>query len=266
MQMRNKNMVNTLKVLSLLFVFSFMVSCGSKKKIASAASAVDAEAASVIAKHVQQELDFESIRGRMKVHFQTAHVDQAATVSFRMKKDEVIWLSAELLGIPLAKVMITPESVQYYEKIGNTYFEGDFRLLSKLLGTPMDFDKVQNLFLGQTIYNLQNEPYELTASNKGYQLESKEWDLVKKLFLLDAATYKTLAQQLSQTNANRNVTVTYPQYQEVGSKIFPKEIKIIANDGGSTTQIEMGFKSIQFDMPLSFPFSIPSGYEKISVE
>ncbi len=99
------------------------------------------------------------------------------TVNFRMKKDDTIWMSGQLLGIPLAKVMITPNSVQFYEKITRTYFDGDFRLLSDLLGTPLDFQKVQNLLLGQTIYDLREERYQLTESARGYQLKPVEQEI-----------------------------------------------------------------------------------------
>ena len=41
----------------------------------------------------------------------------------------------------MAKALITPTKVSYYEKINNTYFEGDFSLLSNWLGTDLDFQK-----------------------------------------------------------------------------------------------------------------------------
>lgn len=179
---------------------------------------------------------------------------------------DTIWLSASVLNFPLAKVLITPESVKYYEKIGGTYFDGDFSLLSRLLGTPLDFQKVQNLLIGQTIYDLRTGGYKLTESARGYQLEPSAEDFIQKMFLLDTKNFRTVAQQLSQVGKARSVTVTYPEYQEAGGRVFPKQIKIIANHDRSNTQVDMEFRSLEFDVPVRFPFDIPSGYDEIILE
>jgi hypothetical protein len=52
----------------------------------------------------------------------------------------------------MAKASITPTSVSYYEKIKGTYFEGDFSALSQWLGTDLDFNKIQNMLLGEAAH------------------------------------------------------------------------------------------------------------------
>ena len=251
--------------LSLLFLL-FLTACGTKKAEMGAVAPADEAVASVVASHYANEVDFETLQGKLAVQYETEERSQNVTVSFRMKKNDTIWMSGQLLGIPLAKVLITPNSVKFYEKITKQYFEGDFRLLSDLLGTPLDFQKVQNLLLGQTIYDLRQERYKLTESVRGYQLEPVKEGFLKKMFLLDAGNFKAVAQQLGQRNENRSVTVTYPEYQKIGNRIFPGEIKIVANEGPDNTNINMKFRSVEFNVPVSFPFSIPSGYEEIELE
>ena len=259
-------MGNKLHLIFLAFIIVSLTSCGAKKAKMGAVLPEDAAVTSVIQNHYEREVDFETLQGKLSVNYQSAERSQSVTVAFRMKKNDTIWMSGQLLGIPLAKVMITPNSVQFYEKITKTYFDGDFSLLSDLLGTPLDFQKVQNLLLGQTIYDLRDERYMLTESTRGYQLKPADEALLTKLFLLDAGNYKALAQQLGQKNENRSVTVTYPSYQKIGARIFPGEIKILANEGAENTRIDMTFRSLDFNVPVSFPFSIPSGYEEISIE
>lgn len=258
--------MNKYTIASLLLVFILVTSCGSRKGITSTDPDEDAAVAGVISNHYNKEADFKTMQGKLRVQYQTEDRTQAVTVTYRMKKNDTIWMSGQLLGIPLAKVLITPDSVFFYEKISQQYFEGDFRLLSDLLGTPLDFQKVQNLLLGQTIYDLRDERYELSQSAQGYQLVPSDQELIKKLFLLDAGHYRAMAQQLSQDQENRSVTVTYPDYQVVNGQYLPKEIKIIASEGSANTRIEMQFRSVELDVPVSFPFSIPSGYDEISLE
>lgn len=259
--------MNKIKLTVLLLTLVILSSCGSgRTPTMGTAPAEDAAVAAVVKNHYENEADFETAQGRLRVQFQNESQNQTVTVTYRIKKDETIWMSAQLMGFPLAKVMITPKSVQFYEKISGTYFDGDFSLLSDLLGTPLDFDKVQNLLMGQTIYDLREERYRLTESSRGYQLAPAREEGIKKLFLLDGGNYKALAQQLSQEGASRGVTVTYPSYQTVNQQIFPQEIKIVANEGSSNTQIDMQFRSVEFNAPVSFPFSIPSGSDEIIIE
>lgn len=248
-------------VIALAIILS---SCGSTKK--KVLPAEDAAVQKVILEHKNSEVDFETLSGRLRVHYKDASSDHSVTVSFRMKKDDTIWMSGKLLGFPLAKVLITPNSVQYYEKISGTYFDGDFRLLSDLLGIPLNFEKVQNLLIGQAIYDLSAENYKLTDSPRGYELEPTADAFLKKMFLLNPANYRVMAQQIRQPDANRGLVVTYPQYQEVNGRIFPEEIRIVANEENESTMVDMEFKSVEFNVPLSFPFSIPSGYEEIILE
>ena len=251
------------KHLIILSICALLFSC---KSPTATLEIEDAALAKVVATHYDNEADFKTMAGRMKLSYTDDERSQSVTVSYRMQKDSAIWMSAQILGIPLAKVLVTPTKVSYYEKINQTYFDGDFSLLSKWLGTPLDFQKLQNLLLGQTIYDLREEKYKLTESDKGYQLVPlNPNEGITKMFLLDPRTFKTTAQQLAQEKENRNVTVTYPGYQTIHGRTIPEEIKITAYSEGTGTQIEIDFNSMEFDIPVSFPFDIPAGYEEIDI-
>ena len=145
--------------------------------------------------------------------------------------------------------------------------DSDYRLLSKWLAIPLDFVHLQNLLIGQTIYDLRNDRYQLTESSRGYQLvPSKEMEAVRKMFLLDPESFKATAQQLAQETENRSVTVTYPKYQRVSNQSLPEEIRIVANESGSGTQIEISLRSVVLNESVSFPFDIPSGYDEIVID
>lgn len=250
--------------LFLLLISIGISSCGAKK---SALSTKDLAMKKIVAKHKEAAPDFSTLRGRIRAGYATADESQSISISMRMEKDKAIWLSAKLAGIiPLAKVLITPKEVKYYEKINQTYFVGDFSLLSKWLGTKLDFEKVQNLLTGQTIYDLDDATYRLEENENGYQFHSEKGAFLAKLFLLNPKTFKAEAQQLIRSEQNQSLTITYPEYQQVNGFYFPKEIAIIANQGAESTKINIAFRSLEFDVPVSFPFNIPSGYKEITIE
>ncbi len=252
------------KTIGIIGLCIVMVSCGTKRR---ATKIEDAATAKIINNHEASLPDFKTLNGRLKIKYQDENTSQGMGVSFRMKKDSAIWISAQVLGIPLAKALITKKRVSYYEKIGKTYFDGDFSLVNKWLGTPLDYEKLQNLLLGQAVYNLRDDNYKLTESTRGYQLKpSNELEAIKKMFLIDPQNYRAMAQQLTQEKENRGVTVTYSGYQSIDQQLFPEEIHIIANEKGHGTQIDIDFRSIDLNSPVSFPFNIPDGYDKIEVE
>ncbi|WP_339812354.1 DUF4292 domain-containing protein [Zunongwangia profunda] len=251
-------------IFALLLTLS-IAACGTKK-VASGFERSNAKAAGVIKNHYDKAIQFNTLSGKLRATYQDADRTQSVNLSFRMEKDKAIWMSASILGFPMAKAYITPQKVSYYEKVGKTYFDGDFSLVSQWLGTPLDFEKLQNLLLGQAIYDLREDVYTLSESPRGFQLLPKKSSDVKKMFMLDSETFKAKAQQLAQDSKNRSVTVTYGDYQRVAGRLFPETITIIANEGGESTNITLQYRSIEFDGEVSFPFSIPSGYDEISVE
>ncbi|GAA4309873.1 DUF4292 domain-containing protein [Pontixanthobacter gangjinensis] len=252
------------KIFALILVSTLVISCGSRKSTGKIATK-DAEAVSVIKKHYDTEIKFNTVQGKLRAVYQDEEKTQAVNLSFRMEKDKAIWMSASILGFPVAKAYITPTSVSYYEKVSQTYFKGDFSLVSEFLGTPLDFQKLQNLLIGQAIYDLRTEEYKFTQSPRGFQFVKDDEELMKKMFLLSMANFKTEAQQLIQEKGSRGLTVTYDKYQQIDGLTFPENIRIIANEGGSSTNIDLTYRSLSFNEELSFPFDIPSGYEEISL-
>lgn len=254
------------KILGLVFIGLFVVACGTRKSTTGLPTE-NVEAANIIKKHYTNELDFNNVSGKLRAVYQNEKRTQSVSLSFRMEKNKAIWMSASVLGFQVAKAYITPSRVSYYEKVSQTYFDGDFRLLSDLLGTPLDFKKLQNLLIGQAIYDLREESYEFSQTARGFQFLPSEEALVKKMFLLNPKNLKASAQQLAQTRENKSVTITYSDYQKVDGKLFPENIKIIANEGSTSTNIDLTYRSLEFDRDeINFPFDIPSGYDEISVE
>ena len=219
-----------------LLCFSLIVlnSCkGTKAVSESKVKRLTAE--KIIANHYNRSFNFETLNAKIKVKYDDGKKSFSPNATLRIEKDKKIWISVKMLGITLAKVMITPEKVSYYEKINNTYFDGDFKGLSEWLGTKdLDFDKVQQLLLGQALFNLREDKYKSVIVEKAYQLKPKtEKVLFERLFLLHPDNFKIASQQLKQPVENRNLTIDYRSYQKVGNQEFPKEINIQALEGNS---------------------------------
>lgn len=253
----------------LVFLLAFLlIGCkGSKAVVGNSTANPSLSAANIIATHKAASPKFNTLASRVQVVYQDDKKEQSITVSLRMEKDKTIWIKASLLGITLAKAIITPDRVSYYETISNTYFDGDFALLSEWLGTELDFEKTQAILLGQSIFSLNKSSYRSFVSNNKYQLEPKQQpaNFIHTL-LLNPADFKVNSGTLSQPNDRRELSLRYGPYQELNGSMFPSEIFIRSMEAGSKTSIDVRYKKIDLDVSLSFNFSIPDGYEEIVLE
>ncbi|WP_224488250.1 DUF4292 domain-containing protein [Robertkochia flava] len=248
----------------LLLAALVLSSCGSKKMVTSGETKSNLSAKQIIRNHYQNDVDFETLRGRVKVDYTDGNSDQGFSVSLRMKKDEAIWLAATL---SVVKVLITPDRVSFYNKLDNTYFDGDFTLLNELLGTEVNFTMVQNLLLGQSIYDLKDQRYTASIAENLYQLKpDRQLELFKLLFLLEPSNFKIALQQLSQPEKGRILNIAYESYQDVEGKVVPDKISLEALDGAEITRIDLEYRNLEFDQQVTFPYSIPIGYKPIELE
>jgi hypothetical protein len=218
-------------------------------------------AKAIIRNHYKNRLDFKTLSGRMKVDYSDGESSQSVGVSLRMEKDQAIWMSAPL-GV--VKAYITPTRVSFYNKLQNEYFDGDFSYLSNLLGTELDFDKVQNLLLGQSIFALRKDKYQSSVNGNSYELKPiTAMDLFKVMFRIQPGNFKMATQQLSQPLKKRLLEINYKNYQQTESGIIPDNVAIIAIQDDERTVITIEYRNIEFNRPLNFPYKIPEGFNEI---
>ncbi len=252
----------------LLFLCSFLfISCGTSKKVVGGALDASMNAKSIIDLHNDKEPVFTTLASRMQVNYDDGEKSQSVTVALRLQKDETIWVSASILGITLSKMLISKDHVSYYETIGKTYFDGDFSLLSQWLGVTIDFEMAQNILLGQAVFDLTKNKYKASIIGSNYRLSpEKQSEIFQHIFLIQPGTFKMASQQVMQPNEQRILTIDYDSYQEAGSYLFPKSIKITAIEFQKQTRINLEYRNIDVNAQVSFPFRIPNGYEEIRLD
>jgi len=258
----NRGFIRTILV---LFGVLLLTSCRGAKGISGAATAdKNATVKKIVISHEAASPNFNTLAARVQVVYENADRLQSITTSVRMEKDKIIWIKASLLGITLAKILITPDRVSYYETIGNTYFDGDFVFLSELLGTEIDFQKAQAMLLGQSIFTLDGDTYTSEIVQNKYKLlpKTQAQNFIHSL-QLDPLHFKVYSELLSQPSENRLLSVNYGPYDKIGEDWYPSEIQIDATDKEEKTKIKINYKKIDLNVSISFPFTIPRGYLEI---
>lgn len=235
--------------------------CGSTKVASEGSIDKRLTVRTVIRNHISGSANFRTLSGRLGIDYSDGENSQSLTVTLRMKRDEVIWLSAPLGVI---KVYITPERVSFYNKLQNEFFDGDFDYLSQLLGSELDFEKLQNLLLGQAVVDLRDQKYDLGFNEAAYELKpSASLDLYKLFFEIEPRNFRLASQQLSQPLEKRLMEVRYSSYQKVQGQIVPDEVRIAAIDQDDRITIGITYKQVELNRDLTFPYKIPKGFNPV---
>ena len=243
----------------------FFSSCKSKAVLAEGNATKSLDAVKIVNNHYANVTQFKTMYIKANAKYKDEKNTQSVTAEIRIQKDEKILVSVRVLGFTVAKAFITPTSVQYYEKIGSAYFEGDYSALSKWLGTDLDFQKLQNLFLGKPLYDLKNQKLKAEIVTNLYQLQSNKNGLAST-YNFEADNFLLKNQQFTQLSQNRKLQVTYPDYNKFDTLILPLSINLDANQNQKNTSIQLEYKTINLNEELSFPYSVPDGYNRISLD
>lgn len=238
-------------------------SCGPKKFVAEdGLTAKNAKAA--ISIHQSLWPDFKTLNGKIRASYQDKDNSQSVSVNYRIEKDKVIWMSAKALGlVTVAKIKITPNRVQFYEKINGQYFDGDFTLISQLLGVDIDFKGLQNLLFAQSVYPLKAEKNNAKAENYAFVYTHQINPTLQQEAKISTKDFTLQQQMVKHSNQTDFVSVNYLTFTLLNKSPFPKEINILAKKDNETVNLNIQYKDIRVDEELSFPFEIPTHYEEI---
>lgn len=174
----------------------------------------------------------------------------------RILKDSIIWGSMNFLGIPMVKFYITPGRVQYYNKLDQTYYDGNFDLLTQKFGLSFSFNNLQNLLTGDVIVDIDSEKASLEIKPDRYELVPKS-PYIKKLEL--TSFYKMLSGSFYESSQG-DIFLQYANYKKNSGRDMPGTFTIKTVE----KLIKVDYKSIVLDKDLHFPFKIPSNYQKLT--
>ena len=249
----------------------FMISCKSKAVIVAASNEPVAPANYLSAKKIIENYytnknEFSTLYIKSSARYADDKQTQNVTAEIRIKKDEQILISIRFLGITMAKALITPTMVSYYEKINGNYFEGDFSSLSQWLGTDLDYNKIQNMLLGQAIDDLTKGKYIESLLEHTYRLDDTSNINTKKSFFLDADKFLVQKQEITQTAEERMIKEAYADSKVYNEAILPSSVLINTFQKKGNTEINLQYNSVTFNQELSFPYSVPNGYKRIIIK
>ena len=234
----------------------------------------------LVNKLLQNEFDFNTISAKTSVEItDTAGKKTSFKTHLRIKQDSAIWMSiTPLLGIEIARVLITKDTVKLMNRASNEYFIGDFDYINKLFGSDLDYQMLEALLIGNSLdfemnYKIHSKVdrkkdlYFLSTTKKRILKKELEKDKDKlkeqaQVLWLDPETFKIKEILLSTPESDNTLTGIYSNYRALGSQILPYKMNFTLQSK-STIVIDAEYNKFSVGKSLTFPFKIPEKYEPI---
>lgn len=198
-------------------------------------------------------------------------------ISMRAKKDSVIWISiSPLLGIEVARVLITPDTVKFLDRLHGKYQVNTFETINKLLQLKVNFEIVQSLLYGNffaykknenrfnSVY-LEDKYYILSSLTKHKLKRSLEEKDPNKPIIQDVyinhVYFRILKMAVEDQRIGKSLETEYDDFRVTEAGQFPfKSVTRITAEKNFEIRIEYG--KVSTGEPQEFPFSVPNNYER----
>ncbi len=247
----------------LLCILLLTTACGSKKKLAKSGPAL--EVVELINTVKQKELNFDTFSSKVDFSFQSKNnKNLKLKATLRMKNDSLIWVSiTPLLGIEVARALITPDTVKVINRINKEYFIGGFSYFNELLDMDLDFEILQAILIGNSIpYTVSHETM-LKIEEGLYHLsnlkrkENEEID-----YWISSENSKNHKFTYSDKTAKRFLIGEYADFTNIDGQLIPEKLNFELQDA-NTTAVEIRYSRVSLDKFLNFSFNISSKYERV---
>ena len=191
--------------------------------------------------------------------------------TMRIRKDSAIYISiAPILGIEIARALITPDSVKVISRIESTYYYGDLGALSKMFNADVDFYMLQALMLGNDFPHFRNDQFLIKEDPRLLRLEATSryrksglGNPIQQILTVDPANMRIRTNIMEQTHSGHALRADYRSYESVGGMLLPVELNLIFAEQGNSSNLEMTFTRSSLNVPQRMDFSVPARYTPV---
>ena len=297
MVLEAQELIKIMKFLKYFLVLIIISSCKPSKDITSSTN-LDTErlnAKQVIRKVSKSKSKFKSFQSKLKIKLNNKGKSKSYSANIRIIKDKAIWLSSTA-GI--VRVLITKDSLFYYNKLQKNYLKSSFSNIDELLGLKLSYETIESLLISEPVEKINKSDFNDSFNSKGdpyifnWSIISNSPQINKNVFegsyFINSNNFK-INQYSFKIKQDRNsfnlYELSYFDFTDVNNMTFPSKIKLYKTnfevqdreqensvtlnldnyEGVLIDQINLEFKSIKLNNKFKLPFKIPADYKKILI-
>jgi hypothetical protein len=212
-----------------------------------------------------KEIEFQYLDGKARLSFREKSKESEVKAHIRIRKDSVIWMSLNFVGVQGGKALINKDSITVLSNLKKEYYVWNYLELSSRFNFKVNYRIIQQSLLGNLILPIreQDQVEEGTSFNRILQQEGS----VTIQSLVNKITNKIEHVDLVETITGNSIKINYSDFQLVGDNLFPykRTIEVIYKmpDGIVNNIIEFDYRKVEVETEqLRFPFKIPNRYDR----
>lgn len=243
---------------------------------------LDFKTAKALSRYAREnEFRFDWLSAKAEVESTIDGKEESFDIKLAIKKDSAMLVSIRyLLGLEVAKVLITRDSVRFVNYVSKNYFRGDFHYINTLLNADLDFELLQAVLFGNSaeysdddtklkpVTDRQNCRYLLSTVRKRRLRRIQSGESLKdalQILTLSPDNFKILNNEFADPATNRRILVSYSAFQEKDSVFAPRrvDIEIAAQKKAG---LKINYVRIEKSSPQKLSLSIPAKYEELELQ
>jgi hypothetical protein len=244
------------KITLILLFIGVASSCKSKKKLDNSDEVMERSSALALKSISEMNTSFPYSTMRGKGRVRGTGISQGFKIEIRQEWGKIVWIdiSANLMGIKVARLLASADSLHVINRLNKSYISSDIKYLRRYTGLA-DFQIFQALISGQLITTPPRKSKLMLY--EGLWIMEFTFKDAKVEAAYEADTFFLVRQKIVQANGD-HLTAMY-QKKANGEMT---DIRLFGNYEGDAVELNISIDTFDADSKPSFPFQIPSGYSK----
>ncbi|GHE43900.1 DUF4292 domain-containing protein [Sphingobacterium griseoflavum] len=242
--------------------------CKTKQRIKlpdqGAPTAVTAANEASIKSFEMSNLDFHTFSGRAKTKVELDKQVHDLTLNVRIQRDKAIWMSVTAtLGIEVARILITPDSVQILNKLAGEYIAKPFSYIYHYTNRGVNFHTLQDLLIANVSSSLlRNSSMQVASATDEFIVVGLKEQLSYQYRINKANRPFNFV--LQEVGGSQNLEAFYSDYAMYGGYNFPNNTTLNILGDQISLKASISYNRVTFNDDVAMPFSVSGRYKVIN--
>lgn len=284
-----------IRYLFLFFVVVCVASCKTAEKVSVRREVPNITEGKLLKNIYDNELDFNSLYAKkLDISIERNGKRDNLKAALKIKRDSFIWMSLTApLGIEVARILMTPDSIKFIDSYNKRYFFTDYRFFDEKFDVKINFDCFQNL-LANVYFNLEDcgkngsgdTKFKFEKTGSDYVLsnvhrkalnrkikkffkkkrKNKDYTLILHKIHIDPVMFRPSKMSLEDLEEDMGISVKYSDFKPFNEKIFPEMIEFDITLDDLKVKLGMKVQKLEFDVNVTSNFRFSSKYKPISFD
>ena len=261
--------------LYLLVIVAFVSSCSTTKKIPQSVSVGNLTQKEYIDKIIDKSNQYDAISAKSIF---TLNIDQKNPISvsgtMRIKRGEVVMLSATpLLGIEVARVVITPSVIIILDRLNKRYVKVSYDELNMYLNNNFDYNSLEALFINSifipginTIENKYSDEFKVSKDADNIILNLEGMKKLNYRFVTNSINEQLIESDISLKNSPYSLKWKYDNFKPLSNGEFPSLMSVNIDGMKKKVSLDIELTKLTNNLDWEYSTDIPKKYEQVRLD